>query len=104
MQCVTITIDDNLVAENAIDAVTTGHGSANRSEAVGDLARCLAIKAQSGDRGRAGTLSDIYVNADRELPKRMTRDCHPNQGPRRHRTCIDMTVCRPQKDADREQL
>jgi metal-responsive CopG/Arc/MetJ family transcriptional regulator len=36
MQRVTITIDDDLVAE--IDAFMTGHGCADRSKAIGDLA------------------------------------------------------------------
>jgi metal-responsive CopG/Arc/MetJ family transcriptional regulator len=39
MQRVTIAIEDDLVAENAIDAFMTRHRCADRSEAIGDSAR-----------------------------------------------------------------
>jgi CopG family nickel-responsive transcriptional regulator len=77
MQRVTITIDDDLVAE--IDAFMTGRGYANRSEAIRDLARSgLSQSSLEVARGHdcVATLSYVYDHAERELPKRLTRDFH----------------------------
>lgn len=77
MQRVTITIDDDLVAE--IDAFMTGRGYANRSEAIRDLARRgLSQSNLEVPHGRecVATLSYVYDHAARELPKRLTQDFH----------------------------
>jgi CopG family nickel-responsive transcriptional regulator len=77
MQRVTITVDDDLVAE--IDAFMTGRGYANRSEAIRDLARSgLSQSSLEVARGHdcVATLSYVYDHAERELPKRLTRDFH----------------------------
>ena len=81
MQRVTITIDDDLVAE--IDAFMNGRGYANRSEAIRDLARSgLSQSGLEVARGRdcVATLSYVYDHAARELPKRLTQDFHEHHG------------------------
>src|SRR5262245_19026698 len=77
MQRVTITIDDDLVAE--IDAFMAGRGYANRSEAIRDLARAGLSQSsldaeQARERDCIATLSYVYDHAARELPKRLTQD------------------------------
>src|SRR5690348_6313440 len=77
MQRLTITIDDDLVAE--VDAFIAQHGYANRSEAFRDLLRSgleHAATATAGNRQCIATLSYVYDHAARELPKRLTRDFH----------------------------
>jgi CopG family transcriptional regulator, nickel-responsive regulator len=83
MQRVTITIDDDLVAE--IDAFMAGRGYANRSEAIRDLARAGLSQssfeaADRRDRDCVATLSYVYDHAERQLPKRLTRDFHAHHG------------------------
>jgi CopG family nickel-responsive transcriptional regulator len=81
MQRVTITIDDDLVAE--INAFMNGRGYANRSEAIRDLARSgLSQSGLEVARGRdcVATLSYVYDHAARELPKRLTQDFHEHHG------------------------
>jgi CopG family transcriptional regulator, nickel-responsive regulator len=77
MQRVTITIDDDLVAE--IDAFMEARGYANRSEAIRDLARSGLSQSSlemADGRDCVATLSYIYDHAARELPKRLTQDFH----------------------------
>ena len=103
MQRVTITIDDDLVAE--IDAFMTGRGYANRSEAIRDLARAglsqSSLEAvQDHDRDCVATLSYVYDHAARELPKRLTQDFHAHHGLAQatlhvhldHDSCLEVTV------------
>ena len=101
MQRVTITIDDDLVAE--IDAFMTGRGYANRSEAICDLARSgLAQSSLEVARGRecVATLSYVYDHASRELPKRLTKDFHDHHKLAQatlhvhldHDSCLEVTV------------
>ena len=81
MQRVTITIDDDLVAE--IDAFMTGRGYANRSEAIRDLARSGLSQSSlevARDDNCVATLSYIYDHAARELPKRLTQEFHEHHG------------------------
>jgi CopG family nickel-responsive transcriptional regulator len=107
MQRVTITIDDDLVAE--IDAFMGGRGYANRSEAIRDLARAglsqsslEAARADDRDRDCVATLSYVYDHAARELPKRLTRDFHAHHGLAQatlhvhldHDSCLEVTVLR----------
>jgi CopG family nickel-responsive transcriptional regulator len=105
MQRVTITIDDDLVAE--IDAFMNGRGYANRSEAIRDLARAgLSQSSLAGagdhDRDCVATLSYVYDHAARELPKRLTQDFHAHHGLAQatlhvhldHDSCLEVTVLR----------
>jgi CopG family nickel-responsive transcriptional regulator len=101
MQRVTITIDDDLVAE--IDAFMTGRGYANRSEAIRDLARSgLSQSSLEVARGHdcVATLSYVYDHEERELPKRLTRDFHAHHDLAQatlhvhldHDSCLEVTV------------
>ena len=77
MQRLTITIDDDLVAE--VDDFIAQRGYANRSEAFRDLLRSglEQASAKTGDnRHCIATLSYVYDHAARELPKRLTKDFH----------------------------
>src|SRR5215467_13071103 len=81
MQRVTITIDDDLVAE--IDGFMAGRGYANRSEAIRDLTRSGLSQSNlevAHDRHCVATLSYVYDHAARELPKRLTQDFHAHHG------------------------
>jgi CopG family nickel-responsive transcriptional regulator len=101
MQRVTITIDDDLVAE--IDAFMETRGYENRSEAIRDLARSGLEKfSTEGARGRecVATLSYIYDHAARQLPKRLTQDFHDHHNLAQatlhvhldHDSCLEVTV------------
>jgi CopG family nickel-responsive transcriptional regulator len=103
MQRVTITIDDDLVAE--IDAFMAGCGYANRSEAIRDLARAGLSQSNlevAHDRHCVATLSYVYDHAARELPKRLTQDFHAHHGLAQatlhvhldHDSCLEVTVLR----------
>ena len=105
MQRVTITIDDDLVAE--IDAFMTGRGYANRSEAIRDLARSGLSQSNleaARDRHCVATLSYVYDHAARELPKRLTQDFHAHPGLAQatlhvhldHDSCLEVTVLKGQ--------
>jgi CopG family nickel-responsive transcriptional regulator len=77
VQRLTITVDDDLVAE--IDRFIEARGYANRSEAFRDLARSglqkFSTEAAPG-RQCVATLSYVYDHAARQLPKRLTQDFH----------------------------
>ena len=103
MQRVTITIDDDLVAE--IDAFMAGRGYANRSEAIRDLARSGLSQSNlevAHDHNCVATLSYVYDHAARELPKRLTQDFHAHHGLAQatlhvhldHDSCLEVTVLR----------
>jgi CopG family transcriptional regulator, nickel-responsive regulator len=101
MQRVTITIDDDLVAE--IDAFMETRGYANRSEAIRDLARSglekFSTEAAPG-RECVATLSYVYDHAARQLPKRLTQDFHDHHSLAQatlhvhldHDSCLEVTV------------
>jgi len=77
MQRVTITIDDDLVAE--LERYMAAHGYANRSEAIRDLARSGLQQHAMQAAGRRQCLAALiytYDHHQRELPKRLTRDFH----------------------------
>ena len=77
MQRVTITIDDELVAE--VDRFMAARGYANRSEAIRDLARSGLQQAATevgGARQCVAALVYVYDHETRELPKRLTRNFH----------------------------
>jgi CopG family nickel-responsive transcriptional regulator len=101
MQRVTITIDDDLVAE--IDAFMETRGYANRSEAIRDLARNGLEKFNTEAapaRECVATLSYIYDHAARQLPKRLTQDFHDHHSLAQatlhvhldHDSCLEVTV------------
>ena len=101
MQRVTITIDDDLVAE--VDEFIAQRAYANRSEAFRDLVRSGLEHAGDhtiGNRQCIATLSYIYDHAARELPKRLTRDFHDHHDLAQttlhvhvdHDSCLEVTV------------
>jgi len=101
MQRLTITIDDDLVAE--VDEFIAQRGYANRSEAFRDLVRSGLEHAGDhtiGNRQCIATLSYIYDHAARELPKRLTRDFHDHHDLAQttlhvhvdHDSCLEVTV------------
>ena len=101
MQRLTITIDDDLVAE--VDGFMETRGYANRSEAVRDLIRGGLEQTNLEEaRGRdcIATLSYIYDHAARELPKRLTQEFHDHHHLAQatlhvhisHDSCLEVTV------------
>jgi len=79
MQRVTITLDDDLMAE--FDRIIAARGYQNRSEAIRDLARTGLDQAAAefaGSRQCVATLVYVYDHEARELPKRLTRGFHEN--------------------------
>jgi CopG family nickel-responsive transcriptional regulator len=77
MQRLTITVDDELVAE--IDRIVAARGYQNRSEAIRDLARAgLQQVALGADEAKECVAALVYVydHAARELSKRLTRAFH----------------------------
>ena len=77
MQRVTITIDDDLVAE--LERYMAARGYPNRSEAIRDLARSALQQHSMQTTGRrqcVAALIYVYDHHQRELPKRLTRDFH----------------------------
>jgi CopG family transcriptional regulator, nickel-responsive regulator len=101
MQRLTITIDDDLVAE--VDGFIAQRGYANRSEAFRDLLRGgleHTGSATAGNRACIATLSYVYDHAARELPKRLTRDFHEHHDLAQatlhvhidHDSCLEVTV------------
>jgi CopG family transcriptional regulator, nickel-responsive regulator len=100
MQRLTITIDDDLVAQ--VDDFIEKRGYANRSEAFRDLLR--SGLAHTGDaspnRHCIATLSYVYDHAARELPKRLTNDYHEHHDLAQatlhvhidHDSCLEVTV------------
>ena len=79
MQRVTITLDDDLVAE--IDRLSQQRGYQNRSEAIRDLTR-RGIRQAEEERGAEGlcvaALVYVYQHNARDLAKRLTQTFHDN--------------------------
>ncbi len=77
MQRVTITIDDELLAE--IDGFIEEQGYQNRSEAIRDLTRA-GMKGTSGpeepDKDCLGALVYVYEHPARDLARRLTKSFH----------------------------
>ena len=107
MQRVTITLDDDLMAE--LDAIIAKRGYQNRSEAIRDLARAGILEAaQDTDRNRDCVAALIYVydHAARQLSKRLTHAFHENHDLSLatlhvhldHDTCLEVTVLRGKAD------
>ncbi|MBV9560015.1 MAG: nickel-responsive transcriptional regulator NikR [Bradyrhizobium sp.] len=107
MQRLTITIDDDLLAE--VDGFMAQRGYANRSETFRDLLRSGLEKADLGTGGHRhciATLSYVYDHAARELPKRLTREFHEHNDLAQatlhvhidHDSCLEVTVLRGRGD------
>lgn len=77
MQRVTVTLDDELMAD--LDRIIAARGYQNRSEAIRDLARA-GIREAASEAGSAGecvaALVYVYDHAARELTKRLVRNFH----------------------------
>lgn len=77
MQRVTVTLDDDLMAE--LDEVIAAKGYQNRSEAIRDLTRA-GLHQATIDTGTAknaiGVLSYVFDHEARELARRLTSTFH----------------------------
>jgi CopG family nickel-responsive transcriptional regulator len=77
MQRVTITLDDDLMAD--LDRIIAARGYQNRSEAIRDLARAGIRQAAAPldiERDCVAALVYVYDHHARELPKRLTQGFH----------------------------
>ncbi len=77
MQRVTMTIEDELLAE--IDALVLRRGYQNRSEALRDLARAGLRQIESklpSDAACVGALLYVYDHRRRDLPNRLANEFH----------------------------
>lgn len=77
MQRITITIEDDLLAE--IDAAAEARGYQNRSEIIRDLARA-GLQQSTEDSAQTGAcvagLVYVYDHAARDLSKRLVQEFH----------------------------
>jgi CopG family nickel-responsive transcriptional regulator len=107
MQRVTITLDDELMAE--LDAIIAARGYQNRSEAIRDLARAgIREAAATSERTRdcVAALVYVYDHAARQLSKRLTSAYHDHHELSLaslhvhldHDTCLEVTVLRGKSD------
>lgn len=107
MQRVTITLDDELMAE--IDRIAESRGYQNRSEAIRDLARAGAREAAGSldkDRDCVAALVYVYDHAARQLAKRLTDTFHDHHemslasmhAHLDHDTCMEVTILRGKAD------
>jgi CopG family nickel-responsive transcriptional regulator len=103
MERLTVTIDEDLVAE--VDDFMAQRGYANRSEAFRDLLRSGLAQlggTTAGNRPCVATLSYVYDHAERELPKRLTKEFHDHHNLAQatlhfhidHDSCLEVTVLR----------
>ncbi len=77
MQRVTVTLDDELMAD--LDRIIAARGYQNRSEAIRDLARAGIREAapQAGGKDECvAALVYVYDHAARQLSKRLVRNFH----------------------------
>jgi Predicted transcriptional regulators containing the CopG/Arc/MetJ DNA-binding domain and a metal-binding domain len=81
MERITITLDDDLLAE--VDALCRKRGYGSRSEALRDMIRSelarestVAANAPDADRPCYGTLTYVYDHGIRDLPARLTDNHH----------------------------
>jgi CopG family nickel-responsive transcriptional regulator len=101
MQRVTITLDDDLMAD--LDRLIADRGYQNRSEAIRDLARAglkeAALESQP-ERDCLAALVYVYEHPARELSKRLTRAFHDHHDMSLatlhvhldHDSCMEVTV------------
>jgi CopG family nickel-responsive transcriptional regulator len=103
MQRVTITLDDDLMAE--LDAIIAARGYQNRSEAIRDLARAGIREAAEHVHPRrecVAALVYVYDHEARQLSKRLTKAFHDHHELSQaslhvhldHDTCLEVTVLR----------
>ncbi|MGE0035863.1 MAG: nickel-responsive transcriptional regulator NikR [Xanthobacteraceae bacterium] len=101
MQRVTITIDDDLMAE--LDRIIESRGYQNRSEAIRDLARAgirEAAESLDAERECVAALVYVYDHAARQLPRRLTETFHDHHELSLsslhvhldHDSCLEVTV------------
>ena len=101
MQRVTITLDDDLMAD--LDRIIAARGYQNRSEAIRDLARSGLQQAAievAGSRNCVAALVYVYDHYARELPKRLTQEFHDHHDLSQatlhvhldHESCLEVTV------------
>jgi CopG family nickel-responsive transcriptional regulator len=77
MQRVTVTLDDDLMAE--LDRIIASKGYQNRSEAIRDLTRAgirEAVVETADSKTCVAALVYVYDHAARELSKRLTQTFH----------------------------
>jgi CopG family transcriptional regulator, nickel-responsive regulator len=108
MQRVTVTLDDDLVAD--LDRFMEARGYQNRSETIRDLARAGMQQAiqDTGDNGDSvGALVYVYDHEVRELAKRLVNAHHDHHDISLctthvhldHESCLEVVVLRgPTKD------
>ena len=108
MQRVTVTLDDELMAD--LDAIMAERGYQNRSEAIRDLARTGLTRAKV----EGGTVGDcvaalvyVYDHNARDLSRRLTNTHHDHHDLSvsslhvhlDHETCMEVSVLKgPTKD------
>jgi len=101
MQRITITLDDDLMAD--LDRVMAARGYQNRSEAIRDLARAgLQQAAQDAGSGRdcVAALAYVYDHSARDLAKRLVHAFHEHHDLSLatlhvhldHESCMEVTV------------
>jgi CopG family transcriptional regulator, nickel-responsive regulator len=101
MQRVTITLDDDLMAD--LDRVIETRGYQNRSEAIRDLARAglqQAMQDTSASRDCVGALVYVYDHSARDLAKRLVHTFHEHHDLSLatmhvhldHESCMEVTV------------
>jgi CopG family nickel-responsive transcriptional regulator len=101
MQRITITIDDDLMAD--LDRVIAARGYQNRSEAIRDLARAgIQQAAQDTTTGSTCVAAVVYAydHSTRDLAKRLVRTLHDHHDLAHttlhvhldHESCLEVTV------------
>lgn len=101
MQRITITLDDELMAD--LDRVIAARGYQNRSEAIRDLARAgLQQAAQDAGASRdcVAALAYVYDHSARDLAKRLMHSFHEHHDLSLatlhvhldHESCMEVTV------------
>jgi len=108
MQRVTITLDDDLMAD--LDRIIADRGYQNRSEAIRDLARAgiqqAARDVGEGNRHCVGALVYVYDHSARELPKRLVQASHEHHDLSHatmhvhldHDSCMEVTILKGHTD------
>ena len=105
MQRVTVTLDDDLMAD--LDHIIAARGYQNRSEAIRDLARAgmrQAAEESSVTGACVAALVYVYDHESRELAKRLTHSFHDHHDLSLsamhvhldHGTCLEVAVLRGQ--------
>lgn len=101
MHRVTITVDDDLMAE--LDKIIEMRGYQNRSEAIRDLAR-IGIQQTSQESGSAdhcvAAMIYTYDHSKRDLPKKLAQNFHGHHDMSRatlhvhldHDNCLEVAI------------